>query len=77
MNYTDDTRPVASKPLDDIADAFQAIATLNRVLDRVSDRGALATHIEWAKEAVWAAAYPGSPDDSLLNGLEWAADQVG
>ena len=76
MNFTSDTRPAPSKPLDNITDAYQAIAALNRVLDRVSGTGALARHIEWAKEAVWAAAYPGSPDDSILNGLEWSADQV-
>jgi hypothetical protein len=58
-------------------DAFSTIAHLNAVLKRVNPDGYLAKHIEWAKEAVWAAAYPGGHDDSLLNGLEASADQVG
>lgn len=78
MSVTSGTREViTSKPLDDITDAYQAIEVLDRVLARINSRSELAMHIEWAKEAVWAAAYPGGPDDSLLDGLEAAADQVG
>jgi hypothetical protein len=65
------TRKVTSE------DAHFVLSMLNNVLARVSERGTLARHIEWTKEAVWAAAYPGGHDDSLLNGLEAAADQVG
>ena len=58
-------------------EATECLFLLNRVLARLAPDGYLAKHIEWAKQAVWAAAYPGGHDDSLLNGLESAADQVG
>ena len=62
---------------DRINQAQATIAFLKRVQDRVAHDGALYKHIEWAKEAAWAAAYPGSPDDTLLNGLDTEAEQAG
>ena len=59
------------------SDAEAAIRVLSRVQARVIERGKLHTHIEWAKEAVWAAAYTGSHDDTLLNGLDTEAEQAG
>ena len=58
-------------------DAEEAIRILGLVQARVIEHGKLHTHIEWVKEAVWAAAYPGSPDDTLLNGLDTEAEQAG
>ena len=59
-----------------IAAASATIAFLTRVQSRLAERGALTEHLEWAKEAAWAAAYPGSPDDSLLNGLDTEAENA-
>lgn len=60
-----------------VATAKNAIDQLSAVQNRLGSGGHLWIHLEWAKEALWAAAYPGSVDDSILNALEAAADQVG
>ena len=72
--------PTAHVPIDGkglrIDEARAAIAALTRAQERLALGGKLHTHIEWAKEALWAAAYPGSPDDTLINGLEAEAENA-
>jgi len=62
--------------IDSIAGAMSAIGHITAVQARVTDSGALWIHLEWTKEALWAAAYPGSVDDSILNALEVTAEQA-
>lgn len=59
----------------DLHDALGAIDLLKVTQSRLSEGAPLWIHLEWAKEAIWAAAYPGGHDDSLLNALEVTADQ--
>ena len=59
-----------------LAEAAATIEHLTAVQTRLAEGGALWTHLERAKEAVWAATYPGSVDDSILNALEISADQA-
>jgi len=75
MNY-DANVPRDGKTLA-IDEARRTIDALGRVQNRVTYNQALYRHLEWAKEAVWAAAYPGSADDTLLNGLEAEAENAG
>ena len=73
MRFPDAMRfPDPPNPTDGINQAQTVIAFLERVQDRVAYDGALYRHIEWAKEAVWAATYPGDPENTLLNDLERA-----
>jgi len=59
-----------------LAEAITAIEHVKAVQARVNDGGTLWLHLEWTKEALWAAAYPGSVDDSILNALEATAEQA-
>jgi hypothetical protein len=57
--------------------AADAIATLRAVEDRLAKAdGALARHLSWAREAVWAAAYPDDPS-TMLENVSDMAEQVG
>jgi hypothetical protein len=68
----------AHNPIDGRAERIREAIDVIRVLTTVRERvapGALHEHIEWAKEAVWAAAYPGA-DGSLLDALTAEADNA-
>ena len=76
-----DTPPQINNPIDAkaqrINQAREAIAALTRVQARIARTGRLHAHIEWAKESLWADAYPGSAFDTLLDGLQAEAENAG
>jgi hypothetical protein len=70
--------PRANTPMDGrtrrVLEATETIAALTRLQAQLAP-GELHKHIEWAKEAVWAAAYPGV-DGTLLDGLAAEAENA-
>lgn len=59
-----------------IANAEDTIQTLRLVENRLKEDSALSRHLAWAREAVWAAAYPDDPH-TMLASVADQAEQVG
>jgi len=81
MGFAPDNRPAQTdneaRRAEFLPRAVKSIDLLSEVQDRLTTGSKLYVHLEWAKEAAWAASYPGGPDDTLLNALEATADQAG